>query len=1350
MVSTPSVLDQKAKEQLFGYLSFSSGAEDPCFIKNLDRLFSEQSRLGQTADESACLLTKSFDWLISEFQQLAKCDSCKIDSADQAVAVLQLTRQHVLRDYLRHHRDLLFHQDRRFLFNSFFVARVIQLVLQAGPNWDESERISESCIASMNNFLGHRPIATLESQNIEPYEHEWISPVPVYLQSVGTATGQYQEIIDIALERIRQTDPAILRAAHFSMDQLQELAIDPRAFDFDHPINKRPNHHFGQWDEHAIDGSGYYTRFIIHQVTLDALLDRVSRKMTDDNATAELEREWMLEAGSVLACTMLMASGICGSRPGTFDSNCTLATLLPTIAGYRDQFYQDLIKQLPVEHRDRLQHEAEARRQPFGAARQDLNSLLSKRRASQLVNCRLASIFARMGFADAAERQSKIVPVAAARVLCQIDCLLSSAKQATRRKQLVEAYEHIPRIMQLLEDGVNCGAIVDPWNILGFDANYSLFPASENSVADHRVYELVDLVERVLGMCSLIWSEAAANDDTETYAAIKSEFEKIVDWWRKYAAHEVMAVDAVDPQEIYSAAELVARALNLWHKGGAAAGDIEFWRQHAELFKSPKAYQLVIEALMEREDYQTSSALLVHWLSQAEDIRLQHGASSFHNLIWRWITEQRERLRVSDFEQRNEIWNRIRKFYDFIEANAELYGVVPEFKIGRRISQADQTAQPDDGEFEEPEADSESDIFGAAYEGITYQDTTDDGMEGSIFDSSDQTDEELEAEVDRVLDRLEFLATNANFWRIAATVPLPVDNREQLDDSAIKQLKNRRNILETWIAKANDIRSRLTVLLRSVANYKIPNGGLDPESLYRYDRQRLYRESLLERIVETCVESEFSVCMLAAVIGAIDHLIDEKPLTELSAGADANGNAPLIPLFSAILLTDLKLVRNHFPDAIEYLHSQPLLYVPLDKGGVPSKIVSARVLQEQIRDLAGCLPILGLFVETHELVTTALAMERNHKTANGAVTEFDDLFKVAYTSMVKCLVQSTQLLEQKMARCEELDESEAARESAEILFDCIEMVTESMSALWLRHSETLRLSVLERIGDSKSWEQLVGFIQRYGAGLFTQQFLQLSNARAILHQGVNQWLDNVRESPNALDLRLFDELDKAISRQRTVKYLTLVLEAVCENYNEYRDYNTTTTQSDQGELLYSLLDFIRLRNRYDRVCWYLKPIVWGHEILVRDGQNSVARMWRRSLTQQIGPEGDKYLEMLEKLRNKYSMQLETIGRRLEGKFVHAMQIDRLRSLVIPAMANPEARKSQRAFDKLQQETQAFTRATPGVGVDLPAWLAALEHEVEQFHLPLRLRSRNKQQSLILPIDIPVSKLREQLEQLPRK
>ena len=1335
--------DQKLQhtiEQIVGYLNFSSGAVDAAFTQNLDSLFARQH------DNPSSSYQIVLERLRDAAQELNATNDGAFRSTQQAQQVLQLAER-VIEDYLQHHEALLFHQSPNFLFNSFFLAKVLQVILKIGEPWDEQDRIVGQATAALNDFLGHRPVATLETQKIEPYEHEWISPVPVFLRDAGTASGPYRELIELAIGLLAETNPVLLREAQFSLERLDELAIDPRAFDFDHPINKRPNYHFGQWDEHCINQSGFFSRFIVHQVTLDALLDRVEREKTAGGNADEL----MFEAAAVQACTILMASGVSGCGPGAYDSNTTLAHLLPVIAGYRDQFYHELLQRIPEQHRLRLQDEAQTKKQPFGSVRQDLNRQLAKRRAAQLVNCRLASIFARMGFSTAAEEQSQVVPVASSRILCQIDCMLSSAKQAVARKKLVSAFEIIPRVMKLLQTGVECGAIVDPWNILGFDGNYSLFPANENTVADHRVYELVELIENIMGMCSLIWSEAAAVDDRETCEAIQKEFSDIVAWWRKFAPHEVMAVDAVDPEEIFSAAELVAEALNLWHQGGAEAGDIEFWKLHADLFDSPKAYHLVIEALMDRGDYQTSSALLVHWLSQAQFVRLQHGDSSFHNLIWRWITEQKQRLKSADCQERDEIWNRIRKFFDFIEVNAEVYGQVPEFEIGRKFRESTELPESDVDVFEELDEfndDPDDELYDAAYEGVTYRDSTDDGHEGSIFGNDETTDDELEAEVDRLFDRVEYLATVANFWRIAATFPLPTILGQELDESAVKLLENRRNILSNWVAIANEHREKLKILLNAVYNYKIPTSGVDHESLMQYDKYRLYKDSLLERVVMTCVESEQAVCMLAAGINAVDQLINQDEHNSVPEFVE--DKLPQVSLFAAVLLSDIDLVRQRFPDFINYLSTQPLLHVPLSRGGKPEELVHTRALRDEVLDLADSLPILGLFVETHALVATALTTERTQRTVSGAVSEFDDLFKVAYTSMVKCLIQSTKLFQHRLEAAGEIDSKDAEEEAESVLFDCLEVVTNSMMISWLQHSDTLRLSVVEKLIEEPRWQQVVEFIQRYGNGLFTQHFLLKPNARAILHQGVAVWLDKVRSSYDDIDLRLFDELDRAISKEQVAEILTLILEVVCENYNAYRDFNETTTQSDNGSLLFNLFDFLRLRARYDRVCWKLKPIVWGHEILVRDGQNSVARLWRKSLNREIGSKADLYLEQLKELQAKYSIQMSTIERKLEGRFIHPLQIDRLRSLVKPAMSNPESRKSQRVFELLQSETQAFMRATPGVGIDLPEWLAALENEVQQFHLPLRLRSRNREQNLIYPIDIPISRLREQLEQLPRR
>ena len=583
------------------------------------------------------------------------------------------------------------------MFNSFFIGRACEaLLLQGGP-WHESERIVSGAISHLNDFIGHRPVAALESQKIEPYAQEWVRPIPMYLAGVGVAHGVYREIIQQALEILKNTSPAICRNAQFDFERLQELSIDPRAFDFDHPINRRPNHHFGQWDEHLINQEGFFERFILHQVTLDALLERVSDSLAEefpaDQETAsgqgsyalrmaQRKNELLFEASAVLAGTILMASGISGSGPGAYDSTVTLGNLLPVIAEYRDEFYQDWIQRVDGQHRVRLLEEAARRMQPFGGVRQDLNARLAKKRASQLVNCRLAAIFARMGYHEAARQQSEIVPVSSSRILCQIDCLLSAAHHLVKTCNgdsgtsfesdvLADAIEKIPAAFQLLQRGIECGAIVDPWNILGFDGNYSLFPAVENSVTDHRVFDLVDFVERILELCSRVWSEAAAQDRTDLCDRVRKEFQLIVDWWRKYAAHQVSAVDAVDPDEIFYAAELVAKALNLWHKGGAEAGDIAFWSGHASLFDSPKAYALVIDALMQRRDYVTSMALMIHWLGQAEQIGLQQADSSFHVLVNRWITEQKGLLASAENGDREKIWSRIRRFYDFLEANAE-------------------------------------------------------------------------------------------------------------------------------------------------------------------------------------------------------------------------------------------------------------------------------------------------------------------------------------------------------------------------------------------------------------------------------------------------------------------------------------------------------------------------------------------------------------------------------------------------------------------------------------------------------------------------------------------------------
>ena len=83
---------------------------------------------------------------------------------------------------------------------------------------------------------------------------------------------------------------------------------------------------------------------------------------------------------------------------------------------------------------------------------------------------------------------------------------------------------------------------------------------------------------------------------------------------------------------------------------------------------------------------------------------------------------------------------------------------------------------------------------------------------------------------------------------------------------------------------------------------------------------------------------------------------------------------------------------------------------------------------------------------------------------------------------------------------------------------------------WLTHSRTLRLSVLEKVAGEKDWEALLKFVEKYGQDLFTQRFFNLANLRAILHQSVDRWLDQLAADPEAAEeLSIVADLDGSLA-----------------------------------------------------------------------------------------------------------------------------------------------------------------------------------------------------------------------------
>ena len=447
--------------------------------------------------------------------------SSAFGDVSQARSVVRLLRDHLMPAYRAFHRDLLWHQPDRELWRPLFLGRAFEAILSQGGPWSETKRIVDGALEALNDYLGYRPVAVLESERqMEPYAHERVCPIPLYVKDVGVAPGMYKELVEQALAILNQCDPDIRQQAWFDPQLVEELALDPRAYDFDHPASKRPNHHFGQWDLHRVDNRGYYRRFVLQQITLDALLTRVNSPTNgtnggDANRRAQPRRT---DVRSGRRAGRHDPDGLRHHRQRPRLPQLRRHALEPAPAHRRVS--RPVLRGLagparPARIGDRLRAESQRTRQPFGGARQHLNHELARRRAIQMQHVHLAQLYARMGYPEAALAEANGVRIASARMLCQIYCLLTAGHQAIDAHQLDAVAKNLPEIEDLLQRGIECGALVDPWNIVGFGGNFSLFPAIENTVHDFRVDDLIELVEQILDLCARAWTEAAALDDSQ-------------------------------------------------------------------------------------------------------------------------------------------------------------------------------------------------------------------------------------------------------------------------------------------------------------------------------------------------------------------------------------------------------------------------------------------------------------------------------------------------------------------------------------------------------------------------------------------------------------------------------------------------------------------------------------------------------------------------------------------------------------------------------------------------------------------------------------------------------------------
>lgn len=1273
--STVELGTRVSPASLLGYLNFSDGRPDPKFQRALNDAYAIVAERGDPAPWRS-LRT----WLFRQCDLLQEAGNAAFRDTTQARAVLRIAFGHALSAYRQHHADLFAHQSDAGLFNAFFLARVSEAVLAQGSPWDEEDRIVGGALRRLNDFAGYRPIALLETRpQTDFYEREKFRPVPLYLNGVGSSYGPYRLLIERTIEALRQTESTILLQAGFDPNLLDELAMDPRAYDHGHPANRRPNYLFGEWDPHHLDRQGRFRRFVVRQAVLDALLESAQR---------ESEPQSFIEQGTVLAGTILMAAGMSGESPGFHDSTTRLANLVPRIALYRDEFYGWWIARIQGELGERLRAEAKRVRQPFGGIRQHLNHTLARQRAVQLQERRLSMLFAELGFPDASRQRARQIPTTSLRFLAEIRVRQTTAELAIHAGELRSAGAVLPEIEDMIHRGIDCGALADPWNILGYQGLFPLFHSKEDSVHDPRNEELVEALTRQFDLYARLLAGAAFMGDAPLHRKLNDAVQKLADWWDRFATYEVSDVPRLKGEERAAAAKHVADTLVRWRewKLKPSGNELQFWRGQREGFTSPSAFAQVLEALLREKDWNAALALLMTWLSEAEFIALEESSSSFAELSARWL----DGVLASHAQPAEQPL--VRRFFELLEVNAGDYWSVPEVPAAARVEKNDEEGE-----------------FASAYEGMSFKDSADDGVEGSVAGGDEPGDFLLEEEVDRLEGRFQFLAAVARFWRIATR--------------SAKQIGTDWDGWSQALRAARAWESDLLAFIDDMLNIEVPTppaGAYD--DVIEFNHRREVRDHLAETALATRIEVSQAVWALAAC--AFETLDEDEPFLSWEASSAA--------MERALAAHDASAVRRVMPDLVQRLNPEPLLFVPLSEGGKPRQTLRARTAMAFLESLFERLPRLGLLRETYHLLRMAKSMELNGPVEGPRKSDFDRLFRMALRKVVEVLLEAA----------EQWDKDHSVGTTA--FTGILREVAKSFLDLWSSHSQMLRLSTLEALNGDDDWKQLRDFIKKYGRPLFTSHFMILGNLRGILHQGIGPWLDSLREQTNDEGpQKLLDDLEnEKLDRQQTARWIEIVLHTIEENYEEYRDYNTTTTQSDYGDNLQVLIDFLRLKVQYDRFAWRMRPLALAHEVLCRKGHHAIAERWRDNIGENLKQRSEELLAELDRKEREHALKLRTVRDRIEERFVQPLLLDRLCALVEPAARDARGGlgETSPAFRSLEEQIKPFVENPIGVGLDVPHWLRKLEIEVERVMQSID----QPPTSDVMPVTLSFTDLQDQL------
>ena len=185
------IIQQMDLPKVVGYLNFSNGRPDLRFQRSWNEAQHAIDALNQNAPWQLLCNT-----IQQEMKSLAEQGGSAFQDLSQARTVLSYLQLHLIPRYRAFHEDTLGHLKDRELFQPLMIVRMLECLLQQTSHFDDIEKTVTLTIAKLNDFLGYRPIATLENKQLgEAYPHERFRPIPLYVKDMGVGYGPYHELV---------------------------------------------------------------------------------------------------------------------------------------------------------------------------------------------------------------------------------------------------------------------------------------------------------------------------------------------------------------------------------------------------------------------------------------------------------------------------------------------------------------------------------------------------------------------------------------------------------------------------------------------------------------------------------------------------------------------------------------------------------------------------------------------------------------------------------------------------------------------------------------------------------------------------------------------------------------------------------------------------------------------------------------------------------------------------------------------------------------------------------------------------------------------------------------------------